>query len=310
VKLIRDLDSLPENLRGGAVSIGNFDGVHMGHAKIVERLVVEARRIKGPALVFTFDPSPAQILRPDRAPPPLTWLARKVQLLTALGVDAVIAYPTDEAFLRQEPRQFFDQILRGKLNTQALIEGPNFFFGHDRHGNTGLLARYCAEAGMTMDMVPPVEIDGQMVSSSRLRTLIGEGQVELARRMLRQPYRIHGLVIHGAGRGSELGYPTANLANVDTLLPAEGIYAGRAIVDGKFWPAAISLGPNPTFGEGSLKVEIHLVDFRGDLYDRDLEVDFLARLRDIQRFDSIAKLVVQMDRDIDRTRAIAAESTA
>jgi len=310
VKLIRDLDSLPENLRGGAVSIGNFDGVHMGHAKIVERLVVEARRIKGPALVFTVDPSPAQILRPDRAPPPLTWLARKVQLLTALGVDAVIAYPTDEAFLRQEPRQFFDQILRGKLNTQALIEGPNFFFGHDRHGNTGLLARYCAEAGMTMDMVPPVEIDGQMVSSSRLRTLIGEGQVELARRMLRQPYRIHGLVIHGAGRGSELGYPTANLANVDTLLPAEGIYAGRAIVDGKFWPAAISLGPNPTFGEGSLKVEIHLVDFRGDLYDRDLEVDFLARLRDIQRFDSIAKLVVQMDRDIDRTRAIAAESTA
>ncbi len=310
MKLIRDLDSLPENLRGGAVSIGNFDGVHMGHAKIVERLVVEARRIKGPALVFTFDPSPAQILRPDRAPPPLTWLARKVQLLTALGVDAVIAYPTDEAFLRQEPRQFFDQILRGKLNTQALIEGPNFFFGHDRHGNTGLLARYCAEAGMTMDMVPPVEIDGQMVSSSRLRTLIGEGQVELARRMLRQPYRIHGLVIHGAGRGSELGYPTANLANVDTLLPAEGIYAGRAIVDGKFWPAAISLGPNPTFGEGSLKVEIHLVDFRGDLYDRDLEVDFLARLRDIQRFDSIAKLVVQMDRDIDRTRAIAAESTA
>lgn len=310
MKLIRDLNSLPENLRGGAVSIGNFDGVHVGHAKIVERLVAEARHIQGPALVFTFDPPPAQILRPDRAPPPLTWLARKVQLLTALGVDAVIAYPTDEAFLRQEPRQFFDQVLRGTLNAQALIEGPNFFFGHDRHGNAGLLARYCAEVGMAMDMVPPVEIDGQMVSSSRLRRLIGEGQVELARRMLRQPYRIHGLVIHGAGRGSELGYPTANLANVDTLLPAEGIYAGRAIVDGKSWPAAISLGPNPTFGEGALKVEIHLVDFRGDLYDRDLEVDFLARLRDIQRFDSIAKLVAQMDRDIDRTRAIAAESTA
>jgi riboflavin kinase/FMN adenylyltransferase len=137
--------------------------------------------------------------------------------------------------------------------------------------------------------------------------LIAEGHVELARRMLTQPYRIRGLVIHGAGRGSELGYPTANLGNIDTLLPSEGIYAGRAIVDGKFWPAAISLGPNPTFDEGALKVEIHLVDFRGDLYDRNLEVDFLTHLRDIKRFNSVTELVAQMDRDIDRTRAIAAE---
>lgn len=310
MKLIRDLKSLPENLRSGAVSIGNFDGVHVGHAKIVERLVAEARQVRGPAIVFTFDPSPAQVLRADRAPPPLTWLERKVELLTALGVDAVIAYPTDEAFLRQEPRQFFDQVIRGMLDAKALIEGPNFYFGHDRHGNVDLLARYCAETGMTMDVVPPVEIDGQMVSSSRLRTLIGQGEVELARRMLIQPYRLHGIVIHGAGRGSELGYPTANLGNISTLLPAEGIYAGRAIVDEKYWPAAISLGPNPTFGEGSLKVEIHLVDFLGDLYDRDLEVDFLTHLRDIKRFHSIAELVAQMDRDIDRTRAIAAEFAA
>jgi riboflavin kinase/FMN adenylyltransferase len=310
VKLIRDLKSLPKNLRSGAVSIGNFDGVHVGHARIVERLVAEAQKVQGPAIVFTFDPPPAQVLRPDRAPPPLTWLERKVQLLTALGVDAVIAYPTDEAFLRQEPRQFFDQILRETLDARALIEGPNFFFGHDRHGNVDLLSHYCAEAGMTMDTAPPVEVDGQMVSSSRLRALIGQGQVELARRMLTEPYRIHGLVIHGARRGSELGYPTANLGKVDTLLPAEGIYAGRAFVDGKTWPAAISLGPNPTFDEGALKVEIHLVDFCGDLYDQDLEVDFLTRLRDIEKFDTVAALVAQMDRDIDRTRMIAAEFEA
>jgi riboflavin kinase/FMN adenylyltransferase len=310
VKLIRDLKTVPQSLRSGAVSIGNFDGVHVGHARIVERLVAEARRLQGPAVVFTFDPSPAQILRPDRAPPPLTWLDRKVQLLTALGVDAVIAYPTNEAFLRQEPRQFFDQVVRDALDAKAMVEGPNFFFGHDRHGNVDLLGRYGAEVGMTMEVVPPVVIDGQMVSSSRIRALIRQGQVELARRMLTEPHRIHGIVVHGAGRGSKLGFPTANLGNVDTLLPSEGIYAGRAVVEGKFWPAAISLGPNPTFGEGALKIEVHLIDYHGDLYDRDLEVDFLARLRDIVRFPSIDTLLAQMDQDLDHTRAIAAEFAA
>jgi len=310
VKLIRDLQSLPENFRHSAVAIGNFDGVHVGHAEIVKRLVAEARRVGGPAVVFTFDPPPARVLRPDRAPPPLSWLERKVELLGALGADVVIAYPTTEAFLRQEPRQFFDQIVRDTLDAKALVEGPNFFFGHDRQGNVELLGRFCREAGITMDVVPSLVVDGQMVSSSRIRALIREGEVAQAGRMLTVPYRVHGLVVHGAGRGSQLGFPTANLGNVDTLLPAEGIYAGRAIAEGKYWPAAISLGPNPTFGEGALKVEIHLVDYRGDLYDRNLEVDFLTRLRDIKRFQTVGELLAQMDRDIDQTRMIAAESAA
>jgi riboflavin kinase/FMN adenylyltransferase len=305
VKLIRDLGQLPEQLRHGAVSIGNFDGVHQGHAKILRRLVAEARRLGRSAVVFTFEPSPAQVLRPDRAPPPLSWLDRKVQLITALGVDAVIAYSTTESFLRLEPRQFFEQVVRGTLAARALVEGPNFFFGHNRHGDVESLGEFCREVGVFMEVVPPVVLDGQMVSSSRVRTLVRQGQMDVVRRMLTAPYRIHGRVMHGAGRGRQLGFPTANLGAVDTLLPAEGIYAGRAYVDGQSWPAAISLGPNPTFDEGSLKVEIHLLGFSGNLYERELEVDFLSRLRDIKRFQSVGELLAQMDQDMKATRNIA-----
>jgi len=309
VFLVRDLSQLPEKLRHGAVSIGNFDGVHRGHAKIIGRLIAQARRLGEAAVVFTFHPTPAQVLRPDRAPPPLTWLERKVQLLADLGVDAVVAYPTEEAFLQLSPREFFDRIVRGSLDAQVLVEGPNFYFGHDRAGDVQRLGEFCREAKVLLEVVEPFYVDDQLVSSSRIRSLVREGRVSEARRMLTQPYRIHGRVMHGAGRGAELGYPTANLGAVDTLLPSEGIYAGRAFAEGRTWPAAISLGPNPTFDEGALKVEVHLVGYRGDLYDRDLEVDFLSRLREIKRFQSIGDLVAQMDQDIQATEAIAADPT-
>ena len=166
-------------------------------------------------------------------------------------MDAVVAYPTDEAFLKLEPGEFFDRVVRSHLAARGLVEGPNFFFGRQRQGDVELLAQYCRQAGVELEIVEPVRRDGQIISSSRIRTLIAAGEVDAAREMLTQPYRIRGLVIHGAGRGSQLGYPTANLGHVDTLLPGEGIYAGRALVDGQFWPAAISVGANPTFDEGN-----------------------------------------------------------
>jgi len=307
VKVIRDLDNLPPEFRRCTLSIGNFDGVHLGHAEIVRRLLAAARESSAPAVVFTFDPHPVRILRRHEAPPSLTWTERKLQLLAQLGVHAVIAYPPDETFLRLEARQFFDQIVRGRLDARALVEGRNFFFGHDRRGNVELLGQLCRTAGLALDVVEPLQIDGRIVSSSRIRALVAAGEVEQARRMLTCPYRIRGSVVRGAGRGAQLGYPTANLRGVDTLLPGEGIYAGRVVVDGRARPAAISLGPNPTFDENTPKVEAHLIDYSGWLYDRRIEVDFLARLRDIDRFDSVGELVAQMDRDIAATREIAAQ---
>ncbi len=317
MKLIRDLDKLPERFRRAAVSIGNFDGVHCGHALIIERLSALARRLQTSAVVFTFDPHPARILRPEQAPTPLTWTDRKARLLVELGADAVVAYPTDPALLKLDAREFFDQIIRDRLDAQVLVEGPNFFFGRNRTGSIEVLRRFCGGAGLTLEVVQPVQIGGEIVSSSRIRRLVASGRLEQAEPLLTRPYCIRGTVIHGSDRGAKLGYPTANLGRIDTLLPGEGIYAGRAWVESSrgsgggmasahtpHYAAAISIGPNPTFDEAVQKVEIYLIGYQGSLYDQVVEVDFLARLRDIERFGSVDQLVVQMDRDVAATRRI------
>jgi riboflavin kinase/FMN adenylyltransferase len=306
VKLIRDLAALPDNLHGGAVAIGNFDGVHLGHARIVERLLAKARQVDGPALVFTFDPHPVRLLRPAAAPPPLTWTDRKAQLLAHLGVDAMIAYPTDEALLQLSPREFFDRIVRHQLNVRAMVEGPNFFFGRSRSGSIETLRQLTAEAGLALEVVEPVVIGGDCVSSSRVRRLLEEGHVDEARQLLTEPYRIRGMVVHGAGRGAKIGFPTANVDAIDTLLPAAGVYAGRAIMDNESWPAAINIGPNPTFSEPAVKVEVHLIGWHEPLHGQPLEVDFLRRLRDIQRFESVEALRRQLQMDVAAAQAASA----
>jgi riboflavin kinase / FMN adenylyltransferase len=302
--LVRHLDQLPDSLRGGAVAIGNFDGVHRGHARLVARLRAMADAVGGPAVVFTFDPSPTHILRPEAAPEPLSWLERKVEILGEMGVDAVVAYPTDRRLLEMEARDFFDHVVRERLAARAMVEGPNFFFGHNRSGNVDVLRQFCAAAGMNFEVAQPVEINGQIVSSSRIRLAIIAGGVSEAAAMLGRPYRIRGLVVRGAGRGTKIGIPTANVGQIDTLLPAVGIYAARALAADRWHPAAVSLGPNPTFDEGGIKVEVHILGFQGDIYDKPIQVDFLARLRDIERFPSVDALLAQMARDIDRTLEI------
>ncbi len=286
------------------MSVGNFDGVHLGHARIIDRLIHSARAHGGPAVAFTFDPHPAIILRPDRVPPPLTITERKAKLLCQLGVDAVVAYPTDRDFLDLSARDFFDRILVDAMDAKAVVEGPNFFFGHDRQGNVQVLGQFCAGSGIDFEVVDPYDLDGRIISSSRTRQCLAEGQVEEVAAMLTEPYRVHGMVIHGAGRGATLGFPTANVDMVPTLLPGEGIYAGRGYVEGQPIPAAISLGPNPTFDENQRKLEVFLLDFDGDLYGQLVEVDFLAKLRDVARFDSVDALLAQMDRDVEATRRI------
>ncbi len=306
MKLLRSLDALPEEFRSGALAIGNFDGVHLGHARICERLVAQAQSVGGRSMVFTFDPHPVRLLRPDQAPPPLTWTDRKARLLAELGVDAVLAYPTDEALLKLTAREFFDQIIRQRLDARAIVEGPNFYFGRDRSGNVAVLAEFARQAGIQLEVVEPLVVEGETVSSSRIRRLISGGAVQQARRLLTRPYRIRGMVTHGAGRGSRIGFPTANLGAIDTLLPAPGVYAGRVNWRGQPYAAAINLGANPTFGEDALKVEVHLIDFTGQLYGEPLEVDFLVRLRDTRPFDGVDALRAQLQADVVAARAAAA----
>ncbi len=306
MQIHRNLADLPSGVRGGAVAIGNFDGVHRGHANLVARLVELAQEIDGPADVFTFDPHPVRVLRPAECPPPLTWTERKAELLADLGVEHLVAYPTDEALLRLSAREFFDLLLRDTLGARALVEGPNFYFGHNREGDVSLLAQFADEANMRLDIVVPSETGGDLISSSRIRRLIGgAGDVAAAAGMLTAPYRLRGLVTHGAGRGAKIGFPTANLEGIDTLLPADGVYAGVAHSGANTWAAAINIGPNPTFGEHHRKVETHLIGCDDTIYGRPLEVDFLERLRDVRTFASPEELVEQVQEDVNAAKLVA-----
>ncbi|MCA9258189.1 MAG: bifunctional riboflavin kinase/FAD synthetase [Planctomycetales bacterium] len=304
VPLLRDLQQLPDALRGGAVAIGNFDGVHAGHRQIVARLLARAKEVAGASVVLTFDPHPAELLRPERRPPSLTWLERKDQLLEALGVDWVIAYPTDRALLELSAREFYDRIIRGQLDALALVEGPNFFFGKNREGDVERLARWAREDGLTLEVVSPVERGDGLVSSSRIRDELRRGNVASASSMLCTPYRIRGQVAHGAGRGGTIGFPTANLSDVDTLIPGFGVYAGRGYVGERSAAAAIHIGPNPTFDDLAPKVEVHLLDWSEDLYDRVLEVEFFDRIRGVETFASPEALIAQLGRDVSTARRL------
>jgi len=309
VKLIRNLNELPTELRGGAVSIGNFDGVHRGHARIVETLHEQAATVGGPSLVFTFDPHPVRLLRPDEVPPPLTWADRKAELIEELGVDGMIVYPTDENLLALTPQEFFREIVVERLGARAMVEGPNFFFGKDRAGNIDVLRALCGTNDISLKVVPPLTVRDEYVSSSRIRRLIEAGDVGQAAEMLTRPYRIRGMVTHGVGRGAKIGFPTANVDAIDTILPGMGVYAGLAYFGNEQWPTAVNIGPNPTFGEDRLKVEAHLIGYTGSLYGQPLEVDFLTRVRETRPFPSVAELTRQLERDIEFATQVAERRT-
>ncbi len=309
--LVRKLDDLPNWLRaGGAVSVGNFDGVHRGHARIVQRLVQRARQLDGPVVVFSFQPHPANVLRPEAAPTPLVWPERKAELLGRLGVDALIAYPTDSEILALPAKDFFQRVLVEQLATRALVEGPNFRFGRQRAGTIELLGQLCRKNGVTLDIVEPLLVGGEYVSSSRIRRLIQAGKLRDANQLLTAPHRIRGKVVVGARRGRTLGFPTANLDVGDLLVPPAGVYAGRAIIDAGTYTAAVHVGTNPTFGEAVPKIEVHLLDFDGDLYGTWLEVELLDHIRGIRPFENGAALIRQLQKDMETVRLVAERDTA
>lgn len=304
MKLLHGFDD-PSACRGGVVSIGNFDGVHRGHRTMIASLVRRARDVGGPAVVLTFEPHPTQLLRPQQAPPRLSTLTGKADLIRELGVDCLIAYPTDWNLLQLTPAEFFERIIRGELHARGLVEGANFFFGRNRAGDVETLRRLCDAAGLILDIVPPVEVSGRTVSSSAIRSLIAEGRMGQAVEMLGHPYRVEGRVVSGADRGHKLGFPTANLAEVRTLIPGDGVYAGRARVEEDDHPAAIHVGPSPTFSQDDSRIEVHVIDFSGRLYGETLQVDFLERLREIVRFENVDALRDQLRQDVETARTIA-----
>ncbi len=305
MKIYRDLNEIDDDARGCVLAVGKFDGLHIGHRKIIANLVSRARALRRPAALFTFDPTPAQVIRPENAPLALCDQQEKIALIERCGVDALLVYPTDKTFLRQTAKEFFRETLVKRLNVVALVEGQNFVFGSDRIGNGAPLRELCRDANVDLEIVPPVELDSRPVSSSAIRLALANGNVGSANAQLGRLYRLKGVVAHGDARGRTLGFPTANLSEVETVVPKPALYAAFArLPDGVRKPAAVNIGGNPTFGVDDVKIEAHILDFDGDLYGRPAALDLVDKIRDIRTFDSKDELIRQMNRDVEETRRL------
>ncbi|MFN5285323.1 MAG: bifunctional riboflavin kinase/FAD synthetase [Planctomyces sp.] len=297
---------IPESLHGACISIGNFDGVHQGHVSMLQQLIQLARQLCVPAAAVTFDPHPIAVLRPEFTPPLLTTPEERRRLLLQAGLSAVFVLPVSASLLQLTPQQFFSQVIQAGFQAGGVVEGPNFHFGHDRAGNVDTLQQLCQDAGIACHIAAPADDGSEMISSSRIRSLLCRRAVTEAVKLLGHPYRISGFVHRGAQRGRTIGFPTANLAEIHTLLPAHGVYAGTANIQGHTFPAAVSVGPNPTFGEQREKIEVHLDGFSGDLYGTRLNVDLLAEIRPLQAFSSASELVARITADVAEVRKLAA----
>ncbi|MFJ4192276.1 bifunctional riboflavin kinase/FAD synthetase [Kitasatospora sp. NPDC089509] len=306
----RGLEEIPGDWGRSVVTIGSFDGVHRGHQLIIGRAVERARELGLPSVVVTFDPHPREVIRPGSHPPLLAPHPRRAELIAELGVDAVLVLPFTTEFSKESPETFVQQVLVDALRARVVIEGPNFRFGHKAAGNVALLA----ELGRADDFqVEVVDLqvsgtagDGEPFSSSLTRRLVETGDMAGANEVLGRPHRVEGVVVRGAQRGRELGYPTANVETVPhSAVPADGVYAGWLTAQGERMPAAISVGTNPTFDGTARTVEAYAIDRVGlDLYGLHVAVDFLAYLRGMEKFDSIEALLDRMADDVKRAREL------
>jgi riboflavin kinase/FMN adenylyltransferase len=294
-------------IRGGSLTIGNFDGVHLGHHALLAAAREEARVLSGPAAALTFEPHPAKVLSPDMAPRLMTTLPRKLELLAEAGLDATLIQTFDRSFAALSARDFVEGILLRDLGVRSVVVGEDFSFGRGRSGSVRELETWLPEGGARLRIVPQERLEGIPISSTRIREMLLEGHVEGAARLLGRPFDLDGTVVRGMGRGAKIGWPTANVQSENELLPQSGVYAVRVRFDGTELLGAANLGRKPTFGEGgALTVEVHIIGHSGEsLLGRSLRVIFVAHLRDEMRFPSVDALKAQIARDVERARVLA-----
>lgn len=295
-------------LAGSAVALGNFDGVHVGH----QALFAEARR-HAPPVALTFLPHPGKVLQPELAPKLITLLPRKLELFQEYGLTAAVVQPFSREYART-PAASFEESLLDVVGAKHLVVGSDFTYGVARSGTVATLREAAGRRGAQVHVVSPVTVDGVVASSSKVREYILEGRVSAAQRLLGRPFDLDGTVVPGAGRGRGIGFPTANVDTQNELRPAPGVYAIRVSIKGEprgpWLPGAANIGVKPTFGGSVVTIEAHLLDFQGDLYGKELRVQFLERLRPEQRFGSVAELVGQIKRDVEAARTVIARADA
>lgn len=306
--------AIPRRGPGSVVTVGTFDGVHIGHREVLREIVARAARTGRRSVLATFHPHPLRIVRPDDAPPLLTTQREKKEILAESGLHFAVFVPFNRTLQNYPARRFVEEILIGRLRMEELVIGYDHGFGRGREGDVDTLRQLGRELGFSTDVVGAVTpaSAGEPISSTRIRRAVSAGDMELAAQQLGRPYSLRGIVVRGAQRGRTLGFPTANLAlsDSDKLLPAEGIYAVRGRWNGNCHPGVLHLGPLPTFGGSERTIELFLIDFSGDLYGREVQVDFCTRLREVRGYSSAERLVEQMHADVAAARSALAGGKA
>ncbi len=314
----RGFDDIPADWGRCVVTIGVFDGVHRGHRRLIEAAVAAARRRGLPAVLMTFDPHPSEVIRPGSHPAQLSTLARRAELAGELGIDVFFVVPFHEEISRLSPERFVHELLVERLHVAEVVVGRNFGFGHKAAGDVPVLVELGARFGFAASGIDLFAEDEVTVSSTYVRSCVAAGDVEAARAALGRPHRVEGVVVRGQRRGRDLGYPTANVDSAPyTAIPADGVYAAWftrfgydtgevTLAAGKPYPAAVSVGTNPTFSGQVRTVEAFVLDTDTDLYGQHVAVDFVARIRAMEPFESVEALIEAMTGDVDRTRALLA----
>lgn len=301
--IIRGIENLKERYARVVLTIGNFDGVHVGHQKIFKKVLERTHAIRGTAVAVTFDPHPMKVVAPERGVRVLTPFAEKARLIQLYGVDVVLCINFDREFSAMKPDDFIADFIADRLEAKEVIVGHNYTFGKGKKGTTQLLRRRGKRLGFSLSVVRNASLFGDVVSSSRIRSLLGRGRVCEASWLLGRPYMIEGIVVKGAGRGgSLLNIPTANIKTPNELVPKEGVYAVKAGFDGMLMDGVANVGRNPTFGENQMSYEVHIFDFSENILGKPIRLHFIDRIRDEKTFPDVRSLHEAILRDIERAR--------
>ena len=304
MQIIRDPDRL-RTYPAPVVAIGNFDGVHAGHQAILQTAIAEAQALGGSAFALTFDPLPARVLAPERAPKLILTPEDKLELLRNSGLDGVLVLDFTLELSRLTPRDFVRRYLIGRIGVRKVVVGHSVSFGHQRAGNAEVMTALGRELGFAVSVVGPVEVAGIESSSTRVREVIGEGDLVTAAKLLGRRHFLRGPVVHGRERGRTIGFPTANIQSRTELLPPDGVYATRIILpDGNAHGSITNIGMRPTFAEPARTIEAHIFDFNRDIYDQEVKLELIERIRPEKKFESAQALATQIASDVSRARSI------
>lgn len=302
--LITDLKNIKKKFDNSILTLGNFDGLHLGHQELVRMIIQRAREMGALSMVVTFRPHPLKILAPEKCPPLISIYEEKIRLFERLGIDVLVKIPFTLEFSSMSPEDFVRDILCDTLGAREIFVGYNYRFGRGREGDIQKLRTLGEKYGFTVREIEQIAVDGEAISSSKIRTLLRDGDVEHAAKLLGRNYAITGIVVRGDGRGKGLGFPTANIASKHTIIPSDGVYAVRLVVRERVYDGIANIGMRPTFNKKVLAIEVHVFNFSEDIYGEDISLYFLRKIREEKKFKGAEALVTQIKSDIEAAKEI------